>query len=45
MTATTQALTVPASTASGAPLPVVLGMLTMFGPISLDRVERRMLRR
>lgn len=36
MTATTPALTVPASSAASPLLPVVLGLLTMFGPISMD---------
>lgn len=36
ITATTQAPTVPASMARGPLLPVVLGLLTMFGPISMD---------
>lgn len=36
MTATTQVSTVPASTVRGPLLPVVLGLLTMFGPISMD---------
>jgi len=36
MTATTQAPTVQANTIGGPLLPVVLGLLTMFGPISMD---------
>jgi len=36
MTATTQAPTVPASAERGPLLPVVLGLLTVFGPISMD---------